>query len=45
MKTLNITFEDKDFKKLKNCAEEMKITDEKVNSWEDYFLKISGVKK
>ncbi len=44
MKTLNITFEDKDFKKLENCKEEAKILGKAV-SWEDYLLKLAKVRR
>ena len=44
MKTLNLTFDDKDFNKLENGKEEQKILG-KVKSWEDYILKLVGVKK
>ena len=44
MKNLNITFEDKDFKKLQNCKEVAKINNDCEN-WEDYILKLAGVRK
>ena len=44
MKTLNITFDDKEFQKLNNCKEIAKILG-KVVSWEDYLLKLAKVRK
>ena len=44
MKTLNITFDDKEFKKLENSKEEAKILG-KATSWEDYILKLAKVRK
>ena len=44
MKTLNITFEDKDFKKLQNSKEEAKIFGV-AESWEDYILKMCKIRK
>ena len=43
-KTLNITFEDTEFKKLENCKEAAKILG-KATSWEDYLLKLAKVRK
>ena len=43
MKNINITFEDKDFKKLENMKEEWKILG-KCQSWEDFFLKLAKIK-
>jgi len=42
--TLQIKFKETDFKKLQNCKEEGKINKECEN-WEDYILKLAGVKK
>jgi len=36
MKTLNLTFDDKDFKKLHNAKEEAKINGQ-CSNWEDFF--------
>jgi len=44
MKNLNITFEDKDFKKLENLKEEFKIMGE-ATSWETFILKLAKLKK
>ena len=44
MKTINLSFEDKEFRKLQNCKEEKKITGECEN-WEDFILKLAGVKE
>ena len=44
MKNLNITFEDKDFKKLNNAKEEAKIN-KKAYNWEDYILKLAKIRK
>ena len=44
MKNLNITFTDEEFRKLKNCAETAKIKGN-ATSWEDYILKLAGVRK
>ena len=44
MKTLNITFDDKDFKKLENAKEVAKILG-KATSWEDFLLKLAKVRK
>lgn len=44
MKNLNITFDDKEFKKLNNAKEEAKINGEASN-WEDFILKLAGVRK
>lgn len=44
MKTLRINFENKEFKKLQNAKEEQKIIGE-CDNWEDYFLKLAGVRK
>ena len=44
MKNLNITFEDKEFKKLQNAKEEAKILGIAV-SWEDYILKLARIRK
>jgi len=44
MKTLRLNFEDKEFKKLQNTKEEKKILGE-CNNWEDYILKLAGVRK
>lgn len=44
MKTLNITLEDRDFKKLENAKEEAKIVGDCTN-WEDFILKKCGVKR
>ena len=43
MKNLNITFEDKDFKKLENAKEEAKINNLAQN-WEDYLLKLARIR-
>ena len=44
MRTLNITFDDKEFKKLSNAKEEAKILGI-ADSWEDYILKQCGIRK
>lgn len=44
MKTLNLTFEEKEFKKLQNAKEEMKILKE-CDNWEDFILKLAKVRK
>jgi hypothetical protein len=44
MRTINVTFDEKDFKKLNNAKEEAKING-KCKNWEDYFLKLAGVRK
>ena len=44
MKNLNITFEDKDFKKLENLKEEWKILGV-ITSWENFILKLAKLKK
>ena len=44
MKNLNITFEDKVFKKLKNAKEEAIITG-LVKSWEEYILMLARIKQ
>ena len=44
MKTINLTFEDKEFKKLQNSKEEAKILN-KATSWEDWILKLAKVRK
>ena len=44
MKTLRLTFEDKEFKKFQNSKEEAKING-KATSWEDYLLKLAKVRK
>lgn len=44
MKNLNITFEDKEFKKLQNAKEEAKIT-RGITSWEEFILVLAKVRK
>ena len=44
MKTLRIVFEDKEFKRLRNCKREAEINEE-ADNWEDYILKLAGVRK
>ena len=44
MKKIWLAFDDKEFRKLKNNKEEAKINGECEN-WEDYILKLSGVRK
>ena len=44
MKTLNITFEDKEFTKLQNAKEVAKILGE-AGSWEDYILKLARIRR
>lgn len=44
MKTLNITFEDKEFKRLQNAKEQALILGE-VTSWREYILKLARIKK
>jgi len=44
MKTLNLTFEDREFKKLSNCKEQEKILGNAEN-WEDFILKLAKVRK
>ena len=44
MRTLNITFEEKEFKKLSNAKEEAKILGI-ADSWEDYILKLAKVRR
>ena len=39
MKTLNLTFDDKEFKKLHNAKEESKINGQCTN-WEDFFYNL-----
>lgn len=43
MRQVRLTFEDKDFKKLQNMKEEAIINDE-CSSWEDWILKLAGIK-
>ncbi len=43
MKNLNITFEDKDFKKLENAKEEAKING-LCSNWEDYILRLARIR-
>ena len=42
--TLQVKFEEKEFKKLQNAKEIAKILGKAV-SWEDYLLKLAGVRK
>ena len=44
MRTLNITFDDKDFKRLQKAKETAKILGDAM-SWEDFILKKCGVRK
>jgi len=44
MKNLNITFEDKDFKKLENMKEAWKIIG-RCTCWEDFIINLSKLKK
>ena len=44
MRTLTLRFEDKDFKKLKNMAEEGKIL-KKWSSWETFILNIAKIRQ
>ena len=44
MRNLNITFEDKDFKQLENMKEEWKILGA-AETWEDFLLKLAGIRK
>ena len=44
MRTLNLTFEDSDFKKLDNAKEEAKILGH-VRSWEEWILKLAKIRK
>jgi len=44
MKILNLTFEDKEFKRLQNLKEEAKINGD-ADNWEDFILKRLGVRK
>tara|TARA_Y100000310_G_scaffold280361_1_gene300048 strand:+ start:3443 stop:3577 length:135 start_codon:yes stop_codon:yes gene_type:complete len=41
---LKIQFEDKDFRKLENKKEEMKIMG-KVNNWREYILKLAKIRR
>lgn len=43
MKNLNITFDDKTFKKLENLKEEWKILG-LISSWEEFILKLAEIK-
>ncbi len=42
--TLNLTFEDKEFKRLSNAKECEKILGN-CSSWEEYFLKLAKIRK
>ena len=44
MRTLNITFENKEFQKLANAKEEAKIVG-KAKTWEEFILKLAGIRK
>ena len=44
MKTLNITFEDKDFNKLENLKEANRILGQNF-SWASFLLKLAKIKK
>ena len=44
MRTLRLTFDDTEFKKFQNRKEIAKILGKAV-SWEDYLLKLAGVRK
>ena len=44
MKTLRLTFDDREFKIFQNTKEVAKILG-KATSWEDYLLKLAGVRK
>lgn len=44
MRTMNVIFEDKEFKKLQN-AKEVAIINGEATSWEDYILKLAGIRK
>ena len=44
MKTLNMPFNDKDFKKLKSAYKSKKILGEST-SWQDFILKLAGIRK
>ena len=44
MRTLNLTFEDKEFKRLCNLKEEAKINGD-ADNWEDFILKRLKVRK
>jgi hypothetical protein len=44
MRTLRLNFEDKEFKKFANVKEEQKILGN-CDNWEDYLLKLAGVRK
>lgn len=41
MKTLNLTFTDKDYKKLKQTYEDLKKDKPYVRSWEKFMLEVS----
>ena len=43
MKTLRLTFDDREFKKFQNAKEVAKILGKAV-SWEDYLLKLAKVR-
>lgn len=44
MKTLRLHFEDSEFRKFENSKEEKKILGE-CDNWEDYLLKLAGVRE
>ena len=44
MKTLRLTFDDKEFKKFQNAKEASKILGD-CDNWEDFLLKLAKVRK
>lgn len=43
MKTLNITFDDKEYKKLNNAKELISIINAKELSWHDFILRVAEI--